>query len=106
MYIPNVARKCHPERRECHGQCFCANLHKYHIRRPFTLDFLTPCSDSCACLDAGFMSCVGHLETVSAFIAKICTAEPRERKLSTVSEGKGVQRVARPIVGENGIKIK
>lgn len=46
------------------------------------------------------MKCVGHLETILAFIAKICTAEPLERKLSAVDEGKGVQR---PIMTESGM---
>lgn len=38
-----------------------------------------------------------------SFIAKICPAEPLERKLSAVSEGKGVQSVARPIITEGGM---
>ena len=49
------------------------------------------------------MNCVGHLKTILVFIAKTYPAEPLERKLSAVSEGKGVQSVARLIMMESGM---
>ena len=59
--------------------------------------FLTLSSDSCACSGAGLVNNVGHLKTMLSLITKICPAEPLERNLSVVSEGNGVQSVARPI---------
>ena len=50
------------------------------------------------------MNSVGHLKTKLSLIAKTWPAEPLKMKLLSVSEEKGVRRMARPMMMEMAVK--